>query len=111
MSWSVSAGAPRDEALKQIRAQLNGMTYLPAGERARAEHILDTIDGFAFHNVDPGDTLSVSAWGSESITSGGTGEPPRITAIQGGYNVTATRPVVADSLAQATATVDAPTAG
>ena len=91
MSWSVSAGGRRDEALAQMWAQLAMQIYLPAAEEKRRDRIAETIEQFA-DTVPADHSLSISAWGSESVYQPTSDVEPRITQIQGSYNVSVTAP-------------------
>ena len=97
MSWLVSAGAVRDEALAIVRKQLETSkgNYLAKPEAERADEILAIVEDFAKSSVAETDVLNIGAWGSESTIFAGTADPGRIVSIQCGYNVTVERPVPA----------------
>lgn len=69
MSWSVSAGGKRDEAIGIALKQLEGIKAygLPAAELKRAEQAVDAAVEFAIERAAEQDTVSISAWGSETF--------------------------------------------
>jgi hypothetical protein len=75
MSWSVSATAVKsDVAAKAIESQFASYTPCPEPEESIKQAARDLIAQALAGNV-PSREVSVSAWGSQTTSSGGKGAP------------------------------------
>lgn len=71
MSWSIRAEGPKDESLKAIRSQADGITYKPwTPEGDDAVAAVSRIEALAAVLV-PSDKVVLSAYGSHSSASAG----------------------------------------
>ena len=71
MSWSISATGPKDEALKTIRTQADGISYKPGTpEGDDVVAAVGRIEALAAA-LAPSQKVQLSAYGSHSTTSDG----------------------------------------
>ena len=71
MSWSISASGPKEEALKTIRSQADGVSYKPGTpEGDDVVAAVARIEALAAA-LAPSQTVSLSAYGSHSTTHDG----------------------------------------
>ena len=71
MSWSISASGPKEEALKTIRSQADGVSYKPGTpEGDDVVAAVARIEALA-NGLAPSEKVAISAYGSHSTTSGG----------------------------------------
>lgn len=91
MSWSVSASGKRDEAIREVTRQYGALPKLPPGEQGRAQTLMTEVVDFA-RSAEPGDVLTISAYGSES-SAWKDDTRVKVLEISGGYRVSVSEPV------------------